>query len=564
MPRDALLVVSTLTSRTYMIVVLWAVLTLSLLVGPGQLKAQIVTQPDSTQPSSRSQVLEQQQPSQIDTIRQSAQPFGHSLFSGGFRTDESSGVNADYIVDVGDRVAIRIWGAAAFESVQTVDTQGNIFIPEVGPVKLSGVANKHINSTVKKAVSRIYTNDVEVYTNLLTAQMISVYVTGFVSKPGKYSGLSNGSLLNLIDQAGGVNPSSGSFRDIEVVRNGKTIATVDLYEFIQYGQLPQLTLKESDAVVVKPLLNTVVVQGEVAKPFRFEFANQNITGSQIIDLATPNPGATHVAISRIENGETRSEYVSLHAFSDIVLSNGDIAAFHSDLAARNIIVNIDGTHKGASALTVAQHATLRQVLDLVEIDPELSAYERIYIKRKSVAERQKQAIQESLQRLEAEYLTASSATDNESKIRAQEAKLISDFVLKVSQIEPNGTLVVASAGEVADIILENDDTIYIPRKTPSILVTGEVRLPRAFLWKRGLSASEYIAMAGGYSNNANRKLVLIVKQDGRIIDANRTSVDAGDELLVLPKAPTKNLQLAATITDILYKIAIATSVAFSI
>ena len=71
-------------------------------------------------------------------------------------------------------------------------------------------------------------------------------------------------------------------------------------------------------------------------------------------------------------------------------------------------------------------------------------------------------------------------------------------------------------------------------------------------------------MAGGYSNNANRKLVLIVKQDGRIIDANRTSVDAGDELLVLPKAPTKNLQLAATITDILYKIAIATSVAFSI
>ena len=71
-------------------------------------------------------------------------------------------------------------------------------------------------------------------------------------------------------------------------------------------------------------------------------------------------------------------------------------------------------------------------------------------------------------------------------------------------------------------------------------------------------------MAGGYSNNANRKLVLIVKQDGRIIDANSTSVDAGDELLVLPKAPTKNLQLAATITDILYKIAIATSVAFSI
>ena len=320
MPRDALLDVGNDYRRTCTNIVLMVGIAVSLLVAPGQLMAQIVSQPDSTQPSSRSQVLEQQQPSQVDTIRRSAQPFGHSLFSGGFGSDESSGVNADYIVDVGDRIAIRIWGAAAFDSVQTVDTQGNVFIPEVGPVKLSGVANKFVNSTVKKAVSRVYTNDVEVYTNLLTAQMISVYVTGYVSKPGKYSGLSNGSLLNLIDQAGGINPSSGSFRDIEVVRNGKTVATVDLYEFIQFGRLPQLTLKEADAVVVKPLLNTIVVQGEVAKPFRFEFSNPSISGSQIVDLATPNPGATHVAISRIENGETRSEYVSLEVFKDIVLS----------------------------------------------------------------------------------------------------------------------------------------------------------------------------------------------------------------------------------------------------
>jgi len=124
--------------------------------------------------------------------------------------------------------------------------------------------------------------------------------------------------------------------------------------------------------------------------------------------------------------------------------------------------------------------------------------------------------------------------------------------------------VVAAAENVADIILENNDTIYIPRKSPSVLVTGEVRLPRAFLWESGLRASSYIAMAGGYSNNANKKLILVVKQDGRILDARGTVVAAGDELLVLPRAPTKNLQLAATITDILYKIAIATSIALSI
>jgi protein involved in polysaccharide export with SLBB domain len=539
-------------------------LAVALVFASYSVSAQMVAEPDSSEPLGHSQVLEQQPPGQLETIRRTAQPFGHTLFGGGFGADESSGLNADYIVDVGDRVSIRIWGAASFDDVQTVDSQGNIFIPEVGPVKLGGTPNRHINSRVKSAVSRVYTNDVEVYTNLLTAQTISVYVTGYVGKPGKYSGLANGSLLNFIDKAGGINPSSGSFRDIEIVRNGKAIGSVDLYEFIQYGRLPQLSLKEGDAIVVKPLLNTVVVQGEAAKPFRFEFSEPRITGAQLMALATPTPGATHVAISKIENAETRFEYVTLQAFRDITLNNGDIASFRSDLAERNITVNVEGAHRGASALTVVQHATLRQVLDLIEVDPEIAAYQRIFIKRKSVAERQKKSIRESLQRLEAEYLTASSATDSEASIRAQEAKLISDFVRKVSQVEPSGTLVVASADEVADIILENDDTIVIPRKSPSVLVTGEVRLPRAFLWERSLDAADYIAMAGGYSNNANKKSVLVVKQDGRIVNAGSTRVSAGDELLVLPKAPTKNLQLATSITDILYKIAVATSVALSI
>ena len=71
--------------------------------------------------------------------------------------------------------------------------------------------------------------------------------------------------------------------------------------------------------------------------------------------------------------------------------------------------------------------------------------------------------------------------------------------------------------------------------------------------------NDYISRAGGFSNNANRKSVLLVKQDGRVIDAGDGPIEAGDEVLVLPEAPTKNLQLAVSITDILFQIAIATS-----
>ena len=191
-----------------------------------------------------------------------------------------------------------------------------------------------------------------------------------------------------------------------------------------------------------------------------------------------------------------------------------MVSFRSDVNERNISVNIDGSFNGASAITVNRRATLRQVLDLIEVDPELSAYERIFVKRKSIALRQKSAIENSLKRLEAEYFTASSATDAESRIRVQEAELIEAFVKKGSLVEPQGTLVVVSENEVADIVLENDDTIFIPRRTPSVLVSGEVRLPRAFLWEQGNSVNDYISRAGGFTNNANRTNVLLVKQDG--------------------------------------------------
>lgn len=513
---------------------------------------------------SRSALFEQQETEQLDQLRNQTKPFGHTLFGGGFSASETQGLNADYIVSVGDRVAVRIWGATAYEKIQVVDSQGNIFIPDVGPVKLGGVKNSQVNSTVKAAIARVYTNDVEVYTNLITAQSASVYVTGYVHRPGKYAGMPTSSVLSFIDKAGGIDSASGSFRKIEILRNSKVLAVVDLYEFIRDGVIPDVVLKEGDAIVVKPLMQTVVVGGDAAKPNRFEFTTETITGSDVMDLSSPASGVTHVAVSQIRNGEGVFEYLPIEKFKGRLIGDGDVISFRSDVNDRNISVNIDGSFTGASAITINRRATLKQVLDLIEVDPELSAYERIFIKRKSIASRQKSAIENSLKRLEAEYFTAPSSTDSESRIRVQEAELITAFVKKVSVVEPQGTLVVVSEKGIADIVLENDDTIFIPRRNPSVLVSGEVRLPRAFLWEKGNSVKDYISRAGGFSNNANRMNILLVKQDGRVIDASDGPVESGDELLVLPKAPTKSLQLAASITDILYKIAVATRVAVSI
>ena len=509
-------------------------------------------------------LFEEQKTEQLDKIRSDTQPFGHTLFGGGFSASETQGLNSDYIVGVGDRVAVRIWGATSYDEVQVVDSQGNIFIPDVGPVRLGGVKNSNVNGTVKAAIARVYTDDVEVYTNLITAQSASVYVTGYVHRPGKYSGMPTSSVLNFIDRAGGIDAASGSFRRIEVLRDSIVIAVIDLYDFIRDGVIPDVVLKEGDAIVVKPLMNTVFVGGDAAKPNRFEFVSETITGRDVMALSSPASGVTHAAVSQIRGGEGVFEYLPLAVFKDRLIGNGDVVSFRSDVNERNISVNIDGSFNGASAITVNRRATLRQVLDLIEVDPKLSAYERIFVKRKSIALRQKSAIENSLKRLEAEYFTASSATDAESRIRVQEAELIEAFVKKGSLVEPQGTLVVVAENEVADIVLENDDTIFIPRRTPSVLVSGEVRLPRAFLWQKGSSVNDYISRAGGFSTNANRTNVLLVKQDGRVIDAGSAPVESGDELLVLPAAPTKNLQLASSITEILSRIAVATRVALTL
>lgn len=539
-------------------------LLLTALVLSMSVSAQTAVETPGVVVDSRSALFEQQETEQLDQLRNQTKPFGHTLFGGGFSASETQGLNADYIVSVGDRVAVRIWGATAYEKIQVVDSQGNIFIPDVGPVKLGGVKNSQVNSTVKAAIARVYTNDVEVYTNLITAQSASVYVTGYVHRPGKYAGMPTSSVLSFIDKAGGIDSASGSFRKIEILRNSKVLAVVDLYEFIRDGVIPDVVLKEGDAIVVKPLMQTVVVGGDAAKPNRFEFTTETITGSDVMDLSSPASGVTHVAVSQIRNGEGVFEYLPIEKFKGRLIGDGDVISFRSDVNDRNISVNIDGSFTGASAITINRRATLKQVLDLIEVDPELSAYERIFIKRKSIASRQKSAIENSLKRLEAEYFTAPSSTDSESRIRVQEAELITAFVKKVSVVEPQGTLVVVSEKGIADIVLENDDTIFIPRRNPSVLVSGEVRLPRAFLWEKGNSVKDYISRAGGFSNNANRMNILLVKQDGRVIDASDGPVESGDELLVLPKAPTKSLQLAASITDILYKIAVATRVAVSI
>ncbi|AEY02691.1 polysaccharide export protein [Oceanimonas sp. GK1] len=487
--------------------------------------------------------------------------FGSHLFSGGFSGVRADGLNPDYVITPGDQVTLRVWGAVEIDKVLPVDAQGNIFIPGVGPIKVQGIRHSQLDARVRSAVNSIYSNNVQVYTNLQGVQPVSVFVTGYVQNPGRFAGTPSDSLLYFLDQAGGIDDATGSYRKVRVKRHGNTIATADLYAFLLNGTLPRLQFKDGDTIVVEERGPTVTVEGDVARPYRYELLRTGMTGQELLKLARLKSNVTHVLLRGARAQGPVSSYVKLNEFDRQPLNSGDQLVFSRDMRDNTIVVQLEGSYYGPSHFALPRDARLHELLNAIAVPQTMTDTASISLKRVSVAERQKQALNESLARLETTYLGATSSTAEEAQIRVREAELISQFIERARQVEPNGRLVLANNGTISDIRLQDGDVITIPEKSDALLISGEVLVPQSVVFAPGRSAQDYIAGAGGFTEHADESRILVVRQNGEVREAADVTLRPGDEILVLPKAPTKNLQLAGTITQILYQIAIAAKVA---
>lgn len=503
---------------------------------------------------------EQQRSNNVQPSNEQA-PFGSNLFSGGFGSSREDGLNPGYIVQPGDSVSVRIWGAVVFNESLIVDPRGNIFLPTVGPVLVGGVRNEDLNTRVTQAVSTVFIDNVRVYTSLDSSQPVAVFVTGDVHAPGRYAGIPSNSVLFYIDRAGGIDPDKGSYRSIELLRAGKLIETIDLYDFIREGKLASVQFQDGDTILVKPRGNSVSVSGDVLGNALFELQGGQASGRDVIEMARLIPGVSYVGVSGIRNNEPYSDYLSIADFEELEIFNGDIVSFRADQHESTIVVEVEGSHLGPSQFAVPRNTRLQELLDYIQVDPQLTDLSAISLRRLSVAKRQKEALQESLSRLEARYLTASSQTDQGAAIRAQEAQLIGRFVENARDVEPSGRIVVARRGEIANILLESGDTVSIPRISDSVLLSGEVLVSQAILFESGLRARDYIKRSGGFNQQAKTDRLIVLRSNGEVNSGKNPVIMAGDEIIVLPKVPVKNLQIAATIIDILYKVAIGASIA---
>lgn len=490
-------------------------------------------------------------------------PYGANLFAGGYETERSDGVNDNYLIAPGDKLNIWIWGAVNFSNVVTVDNQGNIFIPDVGPINVKNIPASQVNGLVSSKIGDVFTNNVSIYVNLLTATPVSVFVTGPVIRPGQYAGQASDSVLYFIKRAGGIDSERGSYRQIKVLRQGKLIQQIDLYQFMQQGLLPKLALKDQDVILVEPQGPMINVAGKVRNPFRFELKKSDTQGSELVDYARPLAKVSHVGIIGDRPTGPFSVYLPYDDFSQFQLKDGDKVLFNDDLHAQVYDVQVMGSYQGPSYFTVRKQTKLHDLLDHIPIDPQLADYQSIYMMRKSVALRQKEMLDESLNRLERSVFTAPASSDGEASIRAKEAELVMQFVDKARKIQPLGKVIVADDGVIANIQLEQGDQIVIPQKTDLIQVGGEVLMPQAVVYNANANLDDYVAWAGGFTDRANDQRIAVVHANGLVEFKNHGSVKPGDQVLVLPKVDSKTMQSVKDITQIIYQVAVAANVAIN-
>ncbi len=493
------------------------------------------------------------------------EPFGSRLFTGNFLQTREDGLNPDYVIMPGDRIQVSAWGAAEVTNVFVVDGQGNIFLPGVGPVQVAGTRNAELTAKVKAGLSRIYSRNVDVYTNLLTAKPVAVFVTGGVKRPGRYAGVPSDSVLFFLEQAGGIDPRLGSYRSIDVLRAGAKAATIDLYDFLLKGTLPTVQFKDGDTILVNQRGSVIEMRGDVAMPASLEFAPGKVSGTEALSVIPGAARATQVTITGIRNGVPISRTLSVDQFKGFVLQDGDAILLRGDGRADTILVQLEGEYQGPSVLAVRRGSRLVDVLNYVQIDPALANPGAVHLKRASVARAQKDSIDDSLFRLERSALLALSSSQGEANIRVREAELTQKFVERARLIQPLGRVVTARDGKQRNVVLEKDDVIVIPGRTNVVRVSGEVMMTQAVLWRPGARASDYIKDAGSYTDRADDDKVIIIHPDAEIaIGDTDMPVMPGDEVLVPPRIDSKILQNAVDVTQVIYQIAVSAAVVIAI
>lgn len=263
----------------------------------------------------------------------SKQIYGHQVFNSNaltFEPSENLATPQNYRLGPGDEVIIDIWGASEDHLRQTISPEGSIMISQIGPVYLNGMTIHEANNYIKNSFANKYAGvdeaETDIKVTLGQVRTIQVDILGEVSTPGTFRMSPFSTVFHALYRAGGIN-DIGTLRNIQVLRNGKKVAGVDIYDYLFKGKTAgNIRLQEGDVIIVPPYEQLVSIDGNVKRPMYYEIKPTE-TITTILDYAGGFTGDAYngmVRLARQSGTENELYNIDREEFSSYRLQDGDI------------------------------------------------------------------------------------------------------------------------------------------------------------------------------------------------------------------------------------------------
>ena len=382
-----------------------------------------------------------------------------------------------YELGPGDELSISIWGAAENEYSSKISREGYLKIERIGPVYLSGLSISEAKIKLKNRLSKIYSginsnvNKVFFDLTLLNTRSIVVNITGSVVAPGTYTLSSLTSPLNALYAAGGPN-ENGSYREIKIIRGGKQVQSVDLYDYFVKGSLKNFSLRDQDVILVPTYINRVFLRGEFKTNGIFETKDDET----VSDLLSFNGGIAsfgtknEVYLRRIEGVNKIIKTVKTDTFGNFTLNDGDI------IEARRVGDEIINSVTVEGAVMIPGEYELMKNPDVMSLVKSAGGLKEGALSDRAYIIREVDGFQQ-----EAKTVDLKAAMNNDG-----------DFLLRNSD-----RLIIASVEELT---------------TPKqVAISGEVNEPGNFPFFRGMTIVDLILMAKGIKDSGTSSGIVIYR-----------------------------------------------------
>lgn len=431
--------------------------------------------------------------------------FGHDVFTNknlSFEPNQNMATPPDYRLGPGDSVSINIFGESEDNITATISPEGSIILSQIGPVYLNGLTVEEANKRLRRIFAQRYAgfdnNQSDVNLTLGDVRSIMVNVMGEVSVPGTYRMSPFSSVFSALYNSGGVT-GIGSIRDVNVIRDGKKIASIDIYDYLFNGKTSEnIRLQEGDVIIVPPAQHVVTASGEVKRPMSYEMLPEE-TLSDLIRFAggfTGSASTGNLIVSRYNGVDKDVMNVTTGDFDTFTLRDGDRISISPTNGRVQNSVQISG-----SVLRPGQYALDSQINTITDLINVADGLEEDAFTTRAI-----------LYRLD----------DNRER--------------EILSIDLEGIL----NGTVPDVKLRRDDNLVIYNlgriiDYGDITISGMVDAPGRYQYAADLTLDDLILMAGGLKQGASLSRVDVYR---RVIDPY--SLTPTEEIAKLYQFPIKD------------------------